>query len=424
MTQFIDRRLNSKKKSAVNRQRFIHRYKNQIKKAVSNAITRRSIKDIDKGEVINIPSKDLSEPHFSVGEGGVVERVLPGNKQYVRGEHIERNRQGEGQGSGSQSSNSGEGEDEFVFDLSREEFLDLYFEDLELPDLVRRDLAKIHTFKSMNAGFLNQGSPNNLSVIQSMIKAKSRRTAFGGIYRKKIKKCEEEIALLKAKMPQEKNDEIKIRELHEKIAVLKKRMSHIPFVDTVDLRYRHRIKVPLPSTQAVMFCIMDVSGSMDEMKKNMAKQFFILLYLFLTRAYEHIELVFIRHHTVAKEVNEEEFFYSRETGGTVVSSALELMWEILQKRYPANAWNIYAAQASDGDNWNADSPHCQELLMQHIMPEVQYFAYIEIMPRHHQSLWEAYLTVAEKYPQFAMQNMDTLAEIYPVFRELFKRKVV
>jgi len=202
---------------------------------------------------------------------------------------------------------------------------------------------------------------------------------------------------------------------------VKKKIKKVPFIDTIDIRYNRHIRQERPATQAVMFCLMDVSGSMDEVKKTIAKRFFILLYLFLTRAYEKIDLVFIRHHTSAKEVNEEEFFYSRETGGTVVSSALELMKDIIQKRYPSNSWNIYAAQASDGDNWNADSPHCQKLLINNIMPCVQYYAYVEIMPRHHQSLWEAYLTIHDTHENFAMKNISNLNDIYPVFRELFKR---
>ena len=163
---------------------------------------------------------------------------------------------------------------------------------------------------------------------------------------------------------------------------------------------------------------------MDEPKKDIAKRFFILLYLFLTKNYEKIELVFIRHHTSAKEVNEHDFFYSRETGGTVVSSALELLYKTIEARYPTNAWNIYVAQASDGDNWNADSPYCLELLKEKIMPLLQYYAYIEIMPRHHQSLWEVYLQVKALYSNFAMENIDNVTDIYPVFRELFKRKTV
>ena len=171
-----------------------------------------------------------------------------------------------------------------------------------------------------------------------------------------------------------------------------------------------------------MFCLMDVSGSMNEERKDIAKRFFILLYLFLTRTYENIEIVFIRHHTTAKEVDEEEFFYSRETGGTVVSSALELMNRIIQERYPTGEWNIYAAQASDGDNWEGDSPACRELLVEKIMPCVQYFAYIEITAYEHQSLWYEYERVREQFSNFAAHDIDGYGSIYPVFRELFAKQ--
>ena len=108
----------------------------------------------------------------------------------------------------------------------------------------------------------------------------------------------------------------------------------MPFIDSFDLRYNNHVRIAQPTTQAVMFCLMDISGSMDEQKKNIAKRFFTLLYLFLTRTYEHIDVVFIRHHTVAEEVDEENFFHSRETGGTVVSSALKLMRKVIDARYP------------------------------------------------------------------------------------------
>jgi len=202
---------------------------------------------------------------------------------------------------------------------------------------------------------------------------------------------------------------------------LMKSIKAVPFIDAFDLRYNYLRRQLLPSTNAVMFCIMDVSGSMDETKKEMAKKFFILLYLFLNRNYEKIDVVFIRHHTSAKEVNEDEFFYSRETGGTVVSSSLEMMYETIQARYPSDCWNIYAAQASDGDNWNADSPYCQELLLHKIMPNIKYFAYVEILPRHHQSLWHSYLSIKDVCKNFSMQCINNPVDIYPVFRELFKR---
>jgi uncharacterized protein len=419
MSQFIDRRENAGKKSTVNRQRFLRRYKNQIKRAVSDAVGKRSITEIDQGERISIPARDISEPRFHRAQGGRMERILPGNEQFIAGDRIKRPSGNEGGGGGSQASNDGEGEDEFVFQLSREEFLELYFEDLELPDLIKKELARLTTYKTVRAGVSTSGIPTNINVLRSMRQATGRRIASASPYKRQLRIAEKELSDLKAKPTL---DQLEIIRLQKEIEFLKKKINAVPFIDTFDLRYNNRVRIAAPATMAVMFCIMDVSGSMDEAKKDIAKRFFILLYLFLTKNYEKIELVFIRHHTSAKEVNEEEFFYSRETGGTVVSSALELLNTIIEARYPSSAWNIYVAQASDGDNWNADSPYCQELLQEKIMPLLQYFAYIEIMPRHHQSLWEVYQQVRETYPNFAMENIDTVADIYPVFRELFKRK--
>ncbi len=418
MSQLIDRRQNAGKKSTVNRQRFLRRYKNQIKRAVSEVVGKRSITEIDRGEQISIPSKDITEHRFHRGKGGCIERIFPGNNDFIKGDRIKRPSESEG-GGGSQASDSGEGEDEFVFQLTREEFLELYFEDLELPDLIKKELARLTTYKSIRAGVSSSGIPANINVLRSMRQATGRRVALASPYKRQLRLAEKELAELEENSDPDKVDLLR---LQRDIEFLKKKIAAVPFIDTIDLRYNNRVRVPAPSTQAVMFCVMDVSGSMDEAKKEIAKRFFILLYLFLTKNYEKIELVFIRHHTSAKEVNEDEFFYSRETGGTVVSSALELLYNVIEARYPVSSWNIYVAQASDGDNWNADSPYCQELLQEKIMPLLQYFAYIEIMPRHHQSLWEVYQQVKSFYPNFAMENIDNVADIYPVFRELFKRK--
>lgn len=421
-SQWIDRRSkNSGKKSTVNRQRFLRRYKDKVKRLVSDAMSKRSITDLEKGERVSLPARDISEPRFGQGEGGEVERVLPGNDQFMTGDKIKRAVSGESDGSDHQASDRGEGSDEFIFELSREEFLELYFEDLELPDLVKKELACLTTYKTLRAGVTSSGIPSHINVVRSMRQAAGRRMALTSPYRHQLSLAEEELTQLESLSGADTEE---LQRVQHEIELLKKKINTVPFIDTIDLRYNHHVRIPAPSTQAVMFCIMDVSGSMDEAKKDIAKRFFILLYLFLTKNYEKIELVFIRHHTSAKEVSEHEFFYSRETGGTVVSSALELLHSIIAIRYPYSAWNIYVAQASDGDNWNADSPYCQELLRERIMPLLQYYAYIEIMPRHHQSLWEVYQQVSNQFPHFAMQNIDNLADIYPVFRELFKRKLV
>lgn len=420
MSRFIDKRPNGRHKSAVNRQRFMRRFKKQIQHAVRQAITERSIKRVEEsGEKITIPAKDISEPKFHYTQGGIRHIVLPGNKDFVPGDLIKRpSQQGGASQEGQASDSPEEGADAFVFEISKEEFLEIFFDDLALPNLVKTQIAKIPTIKSIRSGFTSEGIPTNINIPRSLKGALGRKIAISAEKRKKIDALQEELFEL---LEKDKNSP-RVQEIEEEIAHLKLKIEKIPFIDPFDLRYHRKITEVIPTTQAVMFCLMDVSGSMDEAKKDIAKRFFILLYLFLTRTYENVEIVFIRHHTSAKEVDEEEFFYSRETGGTVVSSALELMKKVMQQRYPSSDWNIYAAQASDGDNWNNDSPRCKEILVNDILPFVQYFAYVEIMPRHHQSLWEAYLTVKEQFPQFAMQHIEDLKDIYPVFRSLFQRQ--
>ncbi len=423
MSYVIDRRLNGKNKSTVNRQRFLRRYKAHIKKAVEEAVGRRSITDIEHGEQISIPARDIDEPIFHHGPGGRQTRVFPGNREFATGDRIPRPEGGGGGGGGgNQAGDSGEGEDNFVFQITQEEFLDFMFEDLALPNLIKRHLTGTDTFRTVRAGFSQQGNPSRINVVRSMRAAQARRIALSGGSRARLREATRELELLRQQQPDNLTD---IRELELEIEQLKTRIDRVPFLDTFDLRYNLLVKHPDPSSRAVMFCLMDVSGSMTQATKDIAKRFYILLYLFLQRNYERIEVVFIRHHTSAKEVDEEEFFYSRETGGTIVSSALRMMQQIIADRYPAEEWNIYCAQASDGDNWNDDSPICRELLIRQLMPAMQYYCYVEITPREHQALWYEYEKVAELFPDsFAQQQLVDASDIYPVFRKLFQKRMV
>src|SRR6185295_1203426 len=248
--------------------------------------------------------------------------------------------------------------------------------------------------------FSSDGTPNNLHVVRSMRGAIGRRIALGGDTRKDLRRLEEQLAMLK-RHPHPNPMAHEIAPLEAEIEALRARLGRIPYLDPIDLRYRSRVRVPVPTAKAVMFCLMDVSGSMDEARKDLAKRFFILLYLFLTRHYDKIELVFIRHHTQAQEVDEENFFHARETGGTVVSSALVLMEEIIRARYSPSEWNIYGAQASDGDNWHHDSGRCRELLADKLLPLVRYFAYVQVAEAE-QNLWEEYCKLAKDNKAFAM----------------------
>lgn len=425
--QIIDRRLSGKNKSIGNRERFLRRYKDQIRGAVRRAIDGRGIRDLERGEDIHIPKKDISEPVFHHGQGGQRDMVHPGNQDYVAGDRIKRPKGG-GAGGGSgqgQASDSGEGEDDFVFSLSKEEFMQVFFEDLALPHLIRTQLAETPEWKSHRAGFTNDGTPSNLHIVRSMRGALGRRIALGNDSRRELRRLEEELAELQAQPEPRPTDllaEQALVNLQTRIAELRARIGHIPFLDPIDLRFRSRVKTPVPTAKAVMFCLMDVSGSMDESRKELSKRFFILLYLFLTRHYEKIDIVFIRHHTQAQEVDEQGFFHSTETGGTVVSSALVLMEEIIRARYPSDQWNIYGAQASDGDNWHHDSGRCREILQNKILPLCRYYAYVQVAEPE-QNLWDEYTRLGEvSGPHFAMRKVTSADQIYPVFRDLFKKE--
>ncbi|MGY5449667.1 YeaH/YhbH family protein [Agarivorans sp. MS3-6] len=420
MAHFIDRRLNGKNKSAVNRQRFIRRYKSQIKRAVNDAVNQRSIQDLENSESISIPHKDITEPFFHQGEGGHRQRTLPGNDQFGTGDKIERPPQGEGGGGSGdgEASDQGEGTEEFQFNISKDEYLDILFDDLELPNLQETDVESIVEYQTSRAGFTNEGVPANINIVRSLQNSLARRIAMGGDKRRQLKRLEQELA---EKQSDPLIPQSHIEQLKADIEQLKQRLANIPFIDTFDLKFNNFAKHPIPSSQAVMFCLMDVSGSMDQATKDIAKRFYLLLYLFLTRSYEKIEVVFIRHHTQAKEVNEHEFFYSQETGGTIVSSALNLMEKIIQERYPQQQWNIYAAQASDGDNWADDSPKCRDLLENSLLPSSRYYTYIEITSRAHQSLWHEYEQLSEIFSNFSIRHVKNADEILPTFRDLFKK---
>jgi uncharacterized protein len=423
LQQIIDRRLAGKNKSIGNRERFMRRYKDKIKEAVRRAVDGRGIRDLERGEEVRIPKKDLSEPVFHHGSGGIRDVVHPGNQEYVRGDRIKRPQGGQGGGSGKgQASDQGEGEDDFSFALSKEEFLQVFFEDLALPHLVRTQLAEVPEWKSHRAGYSSDGTPNNLHVVRSMRGAIGRRIALGSGSRRDLAELEAELAIMKAAAAAgDVSAESAIKPLEVRIDALRARLLRIPYLDPIDLRYRNRVKTPVPTSKAVMFCLMDVSGSMDQGRKELSKRFFILLYLFLTRHYEKIDIVFIRHHTQAQEVDEENFFHARETGGTVVSSALVLMEEIIRARYSPSEWNIYGAQASDGDNWHHDSGRCRELLSEKILPLCRYFAYVQVAEEE-QNLWEEYTHLTSAHRHFAMRKATEASQIYPVFRDLFKKE--
>jgi uncharacterized sporulation protein YeaH/YhbH (DUF444 family) len=424
LMNIVDRRPNPKGKSLGNRRRFIERARSEVKGAVLDALKKRKVTDTEGGEKISIPTGGIEEPTFRhTSAGGKREYVVPGNKQHVAGDEIQRPQGGAG-GRGSEAADDGEGQDELELVLSRDEFLDLFFEDLELPDLVRKRLSETASPELSRAGITMSGNPANLNLVRTLRNSMARRISLNRPKWGEVDALKEEIAKLEETGPEDALEAVKA-----KLDAIQRRIKAIPYFDPIDVRYNRFQRVPKPNIQAVMFCLMDVSGSMTEHMKHLAKRFFMLLHLFLTKRYEHVDIVFIRHTSTAQEVDEETFFYSRETGGTVVSTALAEMQRIIKERYPLEAWNIYAAQASDGDNFGADSPRCIQLLHE-LLPSTQYFAYIEVSDNgvfasHRRTdqtdLWRSYAEAAPEHPNFAMRRVGDPSHIFPVFHDLFAR---
>ncbi|SNS38294.1 MULTISPECIES: YeaH/YhbH family protein [unclassified Azospirillum] len=428
MFTIVDRRLNPSGKSLANRQRFLRRAKEQVMRAVRDASAKRGIKDIDMGGDISISPDGIKEPTLQrSSSGGARNYVVPGNKEFMSGDKIKRPPQGGGGGQGNEGADDGDGQDEFRFVLSREEFIDLFLEDLELPDLAKRKLAVTDSLDWHRAGYSVSGSPTNLNLVRTMRNSLARRIALNRPTGDEIKALRVEIDDLE----RTGRDRVRLEEAREELALLLRRTQRIPYIDPVDVRYNRFDATPRPAAQAVMFCLMDVSGSMTEHMKDLAKRFYMLLYLFLTRRYKHVEVVFIRHTHKAQEVDEETFFYSPETGGTVVSTALEEMQRVVEARFPPSEWNIYAAQASDGDNALSDNGKTAQLMKEIILPICQYYAYIEVGQDgmspglaygggvRETDLWRTYKSIAE--PVLAMRRVTQRREIYPVFRELFAK---
>ncbi|MFQ5467306.1 MAG: YeaH/YhbH family protein [Kiloniellaceae bacterium] len=431
MPNFIDRRLNPKDKSLGNRQRFLRRARAQLKQVINKSVKDRGIADMDGEHVVSVPTKGIGEPSFRhSATGGHHERAFTGNKEFTAGDRIKKPPGGGARGT--EASDSGEGEDAFQFTLSREEFLDLFFDDLELPDLVKTSLKEALSFKPRRAGFAATGNPSNINVLRTMRNSFGRRIALRRPKEGEVDEVERRIAELTGAPDPDQAACRQLAQLKEDLDRILRRRKVIPYLDPVDIRYNRFEPEPLPNSKAVMFCLMDVSGSMGEREKELAKRFFILLHLFLKRRYERIEIVFIRHTHEAEEVDEETFFYSRETGGTVVSTALDEMLRVVRARYPTREWNIYAAQASDGDNFSGDSGKCVDYLSSQIMPLCQYYAYVEILDEREAdifkgsdngtALWRAYQEVGSDWSNFQMKRIARPGDIYPVFRELFAKR--
>ncbi len=420
----IDRRPNPHGKNLDNRQRVLARARAAVAKATRAAIDQGTLREVGRDQAVTIPADSLHEPSFhTVFSSGQRQVVLNGNREFSAGDRLARPRGGGGAGGNGDGQGTGEGEDGFRFVLTRDEFLDLFFEDLELPDLVKNQIVSTETMAPMRAGIAVDGSPSQIDMGRTMRQSMARRIGLRRPKTPEVLAMEAEIAALE----ESGAEPDRLLMLRADLDLIMRRLARVPWIDPVDLRYRRYSQVPKPSARAVMFCLMDVSGSMSESMKDLAKRFFLLLHVFLERRYKRVELVFIRHTEVAEEVDEQTFFTDPRTGGTVVSTALAELLRVQRERYPHDSWNIYAAQASDGDNSGSDTQRSVAMLETDILPFVQHFAYIEVAPsavmnRGPTDLWRGYDPLSKRDPTLAMRRVSDRREIFPVFRDLFGRK--
>jgi hypothetical protein len=416
-----DRRLSPGGKSLNNRRRFVERIKTSVKQAAHKQIKNRTLQD-GSGQEISVSKDGIDEPqfHYSISNGEW-DHVLPGNHDYTVGDKIKRP-EGGGGGRGSEGSPDGDGEDDFRFDLTFEEYMDALLDDLCLPDMIKASDKQTVSYSMRRAGYTTVGSTSNLALEKTMIQGIGRRLALKAPKIAEIARLTEEV--------ENESDPERIAAIEEEIAVLRRRADAINFLEKTDLRYNNFIKQPNPITRAVVFMLMDVSGSMTEEMKELAKRFYLLLYLFLNRQYKHVDIVFIRHTHQAREVDQDTFFNSPETGGTVVSSAYQEMKRIINERYDVAHWNIYMAQASDGDNTLTDQELATSLLRE-LLPQLQYATYVQVGAdttgtyyHRETEVWKMFEEIIKLHSNVAARKLHKADDVVPVFRSLFAKKSV
>jgi sporulation protein YhbH len=349
-----------KDRAAEDRRRHKELVEESIKKNIGSIIAEESIIGQSKDKKIKIPIRGIKEYRFIYGNNSPSAGSGDGSEK--RGDRIGSEKVGK---KGDGRAGNQEGEDIYETEITIEELIKYLFEDLNLPDIDRKKLAELESIKSYkNLGYQRKGIPPRLAKKRSVIEKIKRKQAYLRNHR-----ITDDSEVL------EKNQEFAVEEDIEK--------KRFPFMED-DLRYRRVREDYKKDFNAVVICIMDVSGSMDQTKKYLARSFYFLLYQFIRLKYASVDVVFVAHTTTAKEVNENEFFHKGESGGTYISSGYEKALEIIEQRYNPASWNIYAFHCSDGDNWSEDNKKALELA-EKLCDVCNLFGYGEITPGYYTS---------------------------------------
>jgi sporulation protein YhbH len=357
-------------RSAEDRRRHKELVEGSIKKNIGNIIAEESIIGQSGNKKIKIPIRGIREYSFIYGKN--IKGAASGDGDEKRGDVVGEDLEGKNPGTG--GAGDKEGEDIYETEITVEELVNYLFDDLKLPDIDRKKLSELESEKGFRKlGYQKKGIPPRLAKRRSAVEKIKRRQT----YRRSLDELNGE----KRETVTEDEPEPFTEDEPKRFPYTEEEPKRFPFTED-DLRYRRLKETHRKDFNAVVLCIMDVSGSMDQTKKYMARSFYFLLYQFLRLRYSHIEIVFIAHTTTAREVGELEFFHKGESGGTYISSGYEKALEIIEQRYnPAN-WNIYAFHCSDGDNWTEDNKKAVELAAR-LCEVCNLFGYGEIVPGYY-----------------------------------------
>jgi len=445
---FVDRRQTGRGKSTNNRQKLLKRIKDSIRNAKPEDIDAGGIKTAGSGAAggftnpVKVARSALHEPTFHYdSEHGEREYVLIGNDKgggeegdrgFLKGEEFPVSRGG-GRGGSGAGRGGGNSEDDFIINISRQEFFDVFFEDCELPDLKENHEKDLPEHIMQRAGFQKVGNPGQLSVIRSFKHSKARRLALTRDSRDELEELEKELAELMSDNTEHESTDawaVRVQEVTLRIAELKQKIDSVGLYEDVDLRYRKTERVQVKASDAVLAMLMDISGSMDEDKKRMARKFFTLQYAFIAKKYPQTDLIFIAHTDEAEEMTEEEFFTTRKSGGTIVSPAWALLHKIIKERYDATQTNIYVSYAGDGDNWDSDNKQViAEIEESGLLAKVRHAVYVQVGQSfaagfgNGQSLWNVMQSIANSNSKKLVTiKIGDEGQVFDAFKAIYRKK--
>lgn len=423
---YVDRRKSVSQKSSPNRERLLRRIKAAIKAATPSSIGSVAVSSATNNQQnpISVAKSVLHEPRFMYAKSdGVFDVVLPGNDQFERGDIIKSSSSSGGSGGNGNGAGSGDGEDDFIVEVSTQEFQDAFFEDCELPNMEESAERITPESEVAFAGFAKTGNPSALRVIRSFKQAMPRRMNLS-------KPLREELELLLTELADTDDDE-RIAEINARIAEVERKLAAIPLFEDIDLRYARTERREVRTADAVFIMIMDISGSMDEKKKLIARKFFSLQYAFIKRKYPGTQLVFIAHTEEAVEFTESDFFTTRISGGTIVSGAYDLASTIIKQRYDPSQTNIYVAQATDGDNLFSDNAKCVDALTKSggLLQQIRHMCTVYVSSDSYLDPNSEYSLIGtlKKLNRNGIKKLDivdieTVEQVYPKFKDVYKKK--